>query len=158
MAVARVLPKVKRDNTTCCGYWLANRAARFRYQHIIDFSTLTSLDQVTTAGWGISHGWQIAGANPSTGQVAMANENNVKLVRGVGLTLTVPGRGYFEVEAKVTSVPGTIFEIMTLHGDPWDAPLGWQDTGAMKIGSSTLMKGNSYGLSPGTQMANVHPE
>jgi hypothetical protein len=39
--VARVLPKVKRDNTSCGCYSLTNRGnTRFRYQHVIDFSTV----------------------------------------------------------------------------------------------------------------------
>lgn len=50
------------------------------------------MDQAYEAGWGISNGWQVGGANPSTGQVGWASENNVRLIPGVGLTMTVPGR------------------------------------------------------------------
>lgn len=51
---------------------------------------LTSLDSVTTAGWEISHGWQVGPSNPSTGRRAIANENNVQLIPGQGLRLKVP--------------------------------------------------------------------
>lgn len=49
------------------------------------------MDSVYTAGWEVSHGWQVGGANPSTGRVAMANENNVQLIKGEGLRMKVPG-------------------------------------------------------------------
>jgi hypothetical protein len=52
---------------------------------------MTSMDQFYQAGWTLSHGYQAGAANPFTGQAPIANENNVKLVRGQGLTLTVPG-------------------------------------------------------------------
>ncbi|KAJ9101047.1 hypothetical protein QFC21_003265 [Naganishia friedmannii] len=175
----RVLPVVKRSNTTCCGYNLVNRGnTRFRYEHVIDFSSLKSIEDVTRAGWEISDGWQICSANGKTGQVGWASETTVRLVRGEGLTLTVPGGqsptakhflgaeivfpylalgGYWEVEAKLTNVPGAVAGIYTSHGDPWDKPLGWKDEQAIKVGSSTLMKGNQY-VSAGMHMANVHPD
>jgi hypothetical protein len=64
----------------------------FGHSHTIDFSTLTSMSQVYEAGWTVSTGYQAGAKNPTTGQTPMASENNVKLIRGKGLTLTVPGR------------------------------------------------------------------
>jgi hypothetical protein len=49
------------------------------------------MEEVRTRGWEISDGWQICNANGKTGQVGWASETTVKLVRGEGLTLTVPG-------------------------------------------------------------------
>lgn len=38
---ARVLPKVKRDNSTCCGYTITNRDnAYFKNKYEMDFSTV----------------------------------------------------------------------------------------------------------------------
>lgn len=120
---ARVLPKVKRDNSTCCGFKITNRGdIRFLYEHIIDFSTvclsvrrcrcilisayqLKTLDQVTKAGWGISNGWKIGSANPTTAQVAWADENNVKLSPGVGLMMTVPGRESLDKRTSIRLTP-----------------------------------------------------
>ncbi|KAJ9101040.1 hypothetical protein QFC21_003258 [Naganishia friedmannii] len=155
--IARVLPKVKRDNSSCGCYQLTNRGnTRFRYEHVIDFSALKTLDDVTTAGWGLSNGWQVGGVNPTTGQHSMANENNVKLIPGVGLTLTVPGGGYFEVEAKVTAVAGVVLGIFTMHGDPNNAPLGWQDEQDLEVPSSTITKANSFNAA-GAQLTNFDP-
>jgi hypothetical protein len=38
---ARVLPKVKRDNSTCCGYTITNRDnVYFKEKYEMDFSTV----------------------------------------------------------------------------------------------------------------------
>jgi hypothetical protein len=38
---ARVLPKVKRDNSTCCGYTITNRDnVYFKNKYELDFSTV----------------------------------------------------------------------------------------------------------------------
>jgi hypothetical protein len=38
---ARVLPKIKRDNTTCCGYTITNRDnVYFKNKYEMDFSTV----------------------------------------------------------------------------------------------------------------------
>jgi hypothetical protein len=72
---------------------VANRGGYyFGHSHTIDFSTLTSMSQVYEAGWTVSTGYQAGAKNPTTGQTPIASENNVKLVPGKGLTLTVPGR------------------------------------------------------------------
>jgi hypothetical protein len=39
---ARVLPKVKRDNSTCCGYKVINQGnALFRYESITEFDKVS---------------------------------------------------------------------------------------------------------------------
>lgn len=77
----------------CCGYIVSNRnSAYYRYKHEIDFSALSSMDSVYTAGWEISHGWEVGAANPSTGRVAVANEDNAQLIKGEGLRMKVPGK------------------------------------------------------------------
>lgn len=50
------------------------------------------MEPVYTSGWEISHLWKVGGTNAATGQLAKGNETNVKLVPGVGLSLTVPGK------------------------------------------------------------------
>lgn len=64
--------------------------------------------------------------------------------------------GYFEVEAKVTKVPGTVFGIFTMHGDPWDAPLGWHDEQDIEILSSTVLTPSRYNEA-GLQLTNFDP-
>lgn len=141
----------------------------------------------------------MGGANPYTGQYSMADEANVKLVRGQGLTLTAPGGesaksqrkyrtmtdlacystgqalrastfsaaeimfphmalgGVWEIEARVTKVPGTVFGMFTYHGDPWDAPLGWQDEQDIEILSSTVLA-PSADNEAGIQLTNFDAE
>lgn len=75
-----------------CAYKVANRGGFvFAQQRIYDFSAMTSMDQFYQAGWTVSHGYQAGATNEYTGQSPIASENNVKLVRGQGITLTVPG-------------------------------------------------------------------
>jgi hypothetical protein len=50
------------------------------------------MDPIYTTGWEVSHNWKIGGTNAATGQVAKGNENNVNIIPGVGLGLTVPGK------------------------------------------------------------------
>jgi hypothetical protein len=81
----------------CCGYIVSNRnGAYWRYKHEIDFSALSSIDSVFTSGWEVSNGWQVGGANPSNGRRAMADEDNVQLIRGEGLRMKVPGKYVFQ--------------------------------------------------------------
>jgi hypothetical protein len=111
---ARVLPKIKRNNSTCCGYKITNQGnALFRYESITEFDKvrieincqrvqtgllmrcyqMTSIDQVYQAGWTVSDKWKVGGSNSASGraQYSTANEKNVRIVTGVGLTLTLPG-------------------------------------------------------------------
>ena len=90
---SRILPKVKRDNSTCCGYLVTNHDAYFRHQSIIDFSAvcsidrsavivahscspqLKSMDAVYQAGWDIAQGsWRVGAVNANTGQYAKGYE------------------------------------------------------------------------------------
>jgi hypothetical protein len=51
------------------------------------------MDAVYQAGWDIAQGsWRVGAVNANTGQYAKGYENNIKLIRGVGLSLTVPGK------------------------------------------------------------------
>lgn len=54
---------------------------------------MTTIDQVYKAGWTISNKWKVGGSNSASGraQYSVADEKNVKIVNGVGLTLTIPG-------------------------------------------------------------------
>lgn len=105
---ATIPPQKRAANGTCCGYYVENRDGFFRFKDEIDFSTLTSLDKVYEAGWEISHGWQAGGKNEITGQIPMADEKNVELIRGSGLRLKVP--------RKPTSIAYiTPSAVLTLH-------------------------------------------
>lgn len=91
VTLATYIPPQKRaPNGTCCGYYVENRDGFFRNRHEINFDQLASMDAVFTAGWEVSHGWQAGGINELTGQIPMADEKNVDLVRGQGLRLRVP--------------------------------------------------------------------
>jgi hypothetical protein len=50
------------------------------------------MDPVYTLGWEISHGWKVGSTNAATKQLAKGNETNVRILPGVGLSLTVPGK------------------------------------------------------------------
>jgi hypothetical protein len=58
--------------------------------------------------------------------------------------------GYFEIQAKV-------FGMFTYHGDPWDAPIGWQDEQDIEILSSSVLTPTQYNAA-GIQLTNFHPE
>lgn len=96
LSQAAVVPEKRLDNSTnCCGYVVTNRGdSYFKNQHIMDFSALTSIDQVTKAGWKISHGWRAGGINRATGQQPWGDKNAVQIVPGEGMTLTVKGGEY----------------------------------------------------------------
>jgi hypothetical protein len=64
--------------------------------------------------------------------------------------------GIWEIEAKVTNVPGSVFGFFTFHADPQNAPLGWKDSQAFEILSSTILEGNAYNK-PGMQTTNFEP-
>lgn len=145
----------------------------------------------------------MGGPNPVTGQKCYSDEQNVKLIPGVGLTLTVPGGkfphvyryvyhplnihlvyvfltigqsvnatkfsgasitfpdialgGMWQVEAQVSNVPGVIYNTFTNHGDPWSAPLGWQDEQDLAIYTSSLLTKTQYRPAAGMQMNNFDP-
>lgn len=101
---ATIPPQKRAANGTCCGYYVENRDGFFRFKHEIDFSTLTSIDKVYEAGWEVSHGWQAGGKNEITGQIPMADEKNVELIKGQGLRLKVPRT--FACIAYITSSAG----------------------------------------------------
>ncbi|KAJ9112098.1 hypothetical protein QFC22_006398 [Naganishia vaughanmartiniae] len=89
---ARILPKKRLDNSSCCGYVVTNRGeGYFKFQHTLDFSTLTSMDQVYEAGWDVTTGWQVGSRNAITGQRALGDENALQIVPGEGMTMTVKG-------------------------------------------------------------------
>jgi hypothetical protein len=78
---------------SCCGYTITNRGnAYFRYQHIIDFSAMTSADEIVGKGWEISNGGQGGALNEKTGQSPIASKNNVQIIPGEGIALKVPGK------------------------------------------------------------------
>jgi hypothetical protein len=47
--------------------------------------------------------------------------------------------------------------MFTIHGDPWDAPVGWQDEQDLEILSSTITKANLFN-SAGAQLTNFDPK
>jgi hypothetical protein len=78
---------------SCCGYTITNRGnAYFRYQHMIDFSTMASADEIVGKGWEISNGGQGGALNEKTGQSPIASKNNVQIIPGEGIALKVPGK------------------------------------------------------------------
>lgn len=44
-----------------------------------------------------------------------------------------------------------------MHGDPWDAPLGWKDEQDVEILSASIMKPSAYN-SAGIQLTNFDPK
>ncbi|KAJ9105031.1 hypothetical protein QFC19_003662 [Naganishia cerealis] len=157
LVLGAYVPYQKRANGTCCGYVVTNRNdGYFRYKHAIDFSALTSLNEVYQAGWEIGDGWQAVPTNDVTGQVPWAAESNVELIKGEGLRLKVPS-GVFEIEAKVTTVPGTCMGMFTSHADAdLPEPLGWQDMQDIEMLSASILQATS--LQPaGIQMINYDP-
>ncbi|KAJ9105027.1 hypothetical protein QFC19_003658 [Naganishia cerealis] len=157
LVLGAYVPYQKRANGTCCGYVVTNRNdGYFRYKHTIDFSALTSMDKVYQAGWEISDGWQAGGTNFITGQVPWADDRNVELIKGEGLRLKVPS-GVFEIEAKMTTIPGTCMGMFTSHADnDLPAPLGWQDEQDIEMLGASMLQATS--LQPaGIQMINWDP-
>lgn len=76
----------------CCGFVVTDRNnAYFRHRSIVDFSSMTSIAEINAAGWSVSDGWQ-AGGESDKGQSPIANKQNVKIVKGKGLSMTVPGK------------------------------------------------------------------
>ncbi|KAI5449255.1 hypothetical protein NCC49_005171 [Naganishia albida] len=178
VTLATYIPPQKRaPNGTCCGYYVENRDGFFRNRHEINFDQLASMDAVFTAGWEVSHGWQAGGINELTGQIPMADEKNVDLVRGQGLRLRVPRQdknaktisvaeitfpdvllgGVIEITAKLTNIAGTCMGMFTTHADPWDRPLGWKDEQDVEILGGNLFQGNEFQPS-GIQMYNWDPK
>lgn len=88
-----------RQTTSCeCGYIITNRNnAYFRFRHVVDFSTLNSVDEVRKLGWVVADGWQAGGVNDLTGQAPIGDLRNVYVVKGEGLALKVPRRSCYTV-------------------------------------------------------------
>lgn len=74
----------------------------------------------------------------------------------ISFPYTVLG-GYFEIEARITSLRGTVFGMFTYHGDPWDAPRGWQDSQNIEILSSSIITPTPY-TAAGMQLTNYDPQ
>lgn len=75
----------------CCGYTITNRDnAYFRYRLVSDFSS-ASLAEITSQGWQITDGDKAGATNGATGQEPIGSKNNVKLIPGEGMSMTVPG-------------------------------------------------------------------
>lgn len=77
--------------TSCCGYTITNRGnVYFRFKHVVDLSTLNSIEELEDRGWIVADGWQSGGVNGITKQVPIGRRENVGIAKGEGLTLMVP--------------------------------------------------------------------
>lgn len=54
--------------------------------------------------------------------------------------------GYFEVEAMLSKIGGTAFDMFTIHGD--QSTLGWQDQHALKVASVNPLKALLLNVDP----------
>lgn len=86
--------KTPVSDDECCGYIITDRNnAYFRHRSDVDFSSMSSIAEATAAGWTVSHGWQAGGGSDTVPpQSPMADRKNVQIVKGKGLTMTVPGK------------------------------------------------------------------
>jgi hypothetical protein len=76
----------------CCGYTITNRDnAYFRYRLVTDFES-ASIADITAQGWMITDGDKAGATNGATGQLPIGSKNNVKIVKGEGLAMIVPGK------------------------------------------------------------------
>ncbi|KAJ9110939.1 hypothetical protein QFC20_002705 [Naganishia adeliensis] len=165
--------------SSCCGYTITNRGnVYFRFKHVVDLSTLNSIEELEDRGWIIADGWQSGGVNGITKQVPIGRRENVGIAKGEGLTLMVPRQdknsptlsvaeiqfpdaalgGIFEVTVKLTSTPGTCMGIFTSHADS-GLSLGWNDEQDIEMLGASLLKAQTspYYQPAGIQMLNYRP-
>ncbi|KAJ9093056.1 hypothetical protein QFC21_006549 [Naganishia friedmannii] len=158
----------------CCGYIITDRNnAYFRHKSDVDFSSMTSIAEVTAAGWEVSDGWQAGGASDK-GQSPIAHKQNVQIVKGKGLAMTVPAQpdgatysvaevvygiptfgGIFSVEAQLTEISGSCMGFFTYHADPGSA-LGWEDEQDIEMLGESLFQAGSGGPG-GMMLTNYNP-
>ncbi|KAJ9112085.1 hypothetical protein QFC22_006384 [Naganishia vaughanmartiniae] len=170
-------PQTPLPEGDCCGYIVTDRDnAYFRYRSILDFSSMSSLAEVEAAGWSVSHGWRAGGDSDSDPpQTPMADRKNVQIVKGKGLTLTVPAQangatfsvaevvfdapvfgGIFETNAQITQILGTCVGFFTYHADKKEDKLGWEDEQDIEMLGESLFQAGSGGPG-GMMLTNYNP-